>query len=233
MGAGRLSDLSPAQGSAWKASHPSDSPPPGRVRNAEGGIRAGVAGESGAAWTRAGPRPGRYSCPCLRIVDHHGKLIREQPVGSANHETSDVPQEVLPDPSLEFIVEFDRAAPGAHPYRARRTAGGGRCGRCRGRRARPWVSSSAFANPQFPCACRRRGIPIRKPGAVRWPLRRFRCAGSDRRSGHPIRSRARQGPREPLNKGATPPRNSPVSEGTLNLQASKLDLISDSLVQCV
>ena len=106
---------------------------------------------------------------------------------------------------------------------------GGRCGRCRGRRARPWVSSSAFANPRFPCACRRRGIPIRKPGAVRWPLRRFRCAGSDRRSGHPIRSRARQGPREPLNKGATPPRNSPISEGALNLQASKLDLISDSL----
>ena len=119
------SDLSPEQGSAWKASHSFDSPPPGRVRYAEGGIRAGVAGESGADWTRAGPRPGRYSCPCLRIVDHHGKLIREQPVGSANHETSDVPQEVLPDPSLEFIVEFDRAAPGAHPYRARRTAGGG------------------------------------------------------------------------------------------------------------
>ena len=42
--------------------------------------------------------------------------------------------------------------------------------------------------------------------------------------------------REPLNKGATPPRNSPISEGTLNLQASKLDLSSDSLdkkiVQC-
>ena len=35
--------------------------------------------------------------------------------------------------------------------------------------------------------------------------------------------------REYLNKGATPPRSSPISEGTLNLQASKLDLISDSL----
>ena len=35
--------------------------------------------------------------------------------------------------------------------------------------------------------------------------------------------------REPLNKGATPPRNSPISEETLNLQASTLDLISDSL----
>ena len=37
------------------------------------------------------------------------------------------------------------------------------------------------------------------------------------------------GLREPLNKGATPPRNSPISEGTLNLKASKLDLISDFL----
>ncbi len=35
--------------------------------------------------------------------------------------------------------------------------------------------------------------------------------------------------REPLNKGATPPRNSPISEGTLNLQASTLDLFRYSL----
>ena len=38
---------------------------------------------------------------------------------------------------------------------------------------------------------------------------------------------------EYLNEGATPPRSSPIPEGMLNLQASTLDLISDSLNEVV
>ena len=59
-----------------------------------------------------------------RIVDHHGQLVGEQPVGAIEHEVADLARERLPLRSLQAVDECDLRFRNPHPERPRRPAGG-------------------------------------------------------------------------------------------------------------